>query len=256
MSTILKPFLLAVTLMLILIRPGFATEDGAITMVKTYSAYDYLQTRARLMHAVADHGLVLFGEFDHARAAQNVNLKMPPTTVLVFGNPKGGTPLMLAHPELALDLPFRVLISQQADGRTLVSYHPAETLQRYGLDAADIQALKKLEQLVEKVSTKAENLASIGRCVCTGDVANKCAHIVHYLMRQGGIEGGAISITEPVPRIVHFTLHPGSLFQRLSHGEGIKRRLITRDNNQCRTERRKMKVLAYTGTVIANDAIA
>lgn len=84
--------------MLILIRPGFATEDGAITMVKTYSAYDYLQTRARLMHAVADHGLVLFGEFDHARAAQNVNLKMPPTTVLVFGNPKGGTPLMLAHP--------------------------------------------------------------------------------------------------------------------------------------------------------------
>ncbi|GAR44894.1 hypothetical protein NGUA11_04271 [Salmonella enterica] len=75
MSTILKPFLLAVTLMLILIRPGFATEDGAITMVKTYSAYDYLQTRARLMHAVADHGLVLFGEFDHARAAQNVNLK-------------------------------------------------------------------------------------------------------------------------------------------------------------------------------------
>lgn len=61
-------------------------------MVKTYSAYDYLQTRARLMHAVADHGLVLFGEFDHARAAQNVNLKMPPTTVLVFGNPKGGTP--------------------------------------------------------------------------------------------------------------------------------------------------------------------
>ncbi|AIE08486.1 DUF302 domain-containing protein [Salmonella enterica subsp. enterica serovar Infantis] len=102
------------------------------------------------MHAVADHGLVLFGEFDHARAAQNVNLKMPPTTVLVFGNPKGGTPLMLAHPELALDLPFRVLISQQADGRTLVSYHPAETLQRYGLDAADIQALKKLEQLVEK----------------------------------------------------------------------------------------------------------
>ncbi|MFP5704872.1 DUF302 domain-containing protein, partial [Salmonella sp. 741265101_HBA] len=63
---------------------------------------------------------------------------------------KGGTPLMLAHPELALDLPFRVLISQQADGRTLVSYHPAETLQRYGLDAADIQTLKKLEQLVEK----------------------------------------------------------------------------------------------------------
>ncbi|EKS5665789.1 DUF302 domain-containing protein [Salmonella enterica] len=150
MRTLLKPFLLAITLMLILIRSGFATDDGAITMIKTYSAYDYPQTRSRLMQTVADNGLVLFGEFDHARAAQNVNLKMPPTTVLVFGNPKGGTPLMLAHPELALDLPFRVLISQQADGRALVSYHPAETLQRYGLDATAIQALKKLEQLVEK----------------------------------------------------------------------------------------------------------
>ncbi|EAA9673443.1 hypothetical protein KO63_24965, partial [Salmonella enterica] len=70
MRTILKPFLLAVTLMLTLIRPGFATEDGVITIVKTYSAYDYPQTRSRLMQAVADHGLVLFGEFDHARAAQ------------------------------------------------------------------------------------------------------------------------------------------------------------------------------------------
>lgn len=150
MSTILKPFLLAIMLMLTVIMPGFATEDGAITMVKTYSAYDYPQTRSRLMQAVADNGQVFFGEFDHARAAQNVKLKMPPTTVLIFGNPAGGTPLMLAHPELALDLPFRVLISQQADGRTLVSYHPAETLQRYGLDAAAIQALKKLELLVEK----------------------------------------------------------------------------------------------------------
>lgn len=90
---------------------------------------------------------------------------------------------MLAHPELALDLPFRVLISQQADGRTLVSYHPAETLQRYGLDAADIQALKNWNSSLKNVSTKAENQASIGRCVCTSDVANKCAHIVHYLMR-------------------------------------------------------------------------
>lgn len=77
---------------------------------------------------------------------------------------------MPAHPELALDLPFWVLISQQAE--TLVSYHPAETLQHYGLDATVIQTLKRLGQFVEKVSTKAEKPISIGRCVCTGDVAN------------------------------------------------------------------------------------
>ncbi len=66
---------------------------------------------------------------------------MPPTAVLVFGLIPEAERLMLAHPELALDLPFR-FISQQADERTLVSYHPAETLQRYGLDAADIQAFE------------------------------------------------------------------------------------------------------------------
>lgn len=60
-------------------------------------------------------------------------LTMLPTTVLVFGNPKGGTPLMLAHPDLVLDLPFRVLISQLPDGQVNVSYHASEELRHYGL---------------------------------------------------------------------------------------------------------------------------
>ncbi|EAB3661048.1 DUF302 domain-containing protein [Salmonella enterica subsp. enterica serovar Javiana] len=63
---------------------------------------------------------------------------------------KGGPPLMLAHQDLALDLPFRVLISQLPDGQVDVSYHAAEELQRYGLDAASVQTLKKLEQFVQK----------------------------------------------------------------------------------------------------------
>ncbi|EAA8118028.1 DUF302 domain-containing protein [Salmonella enterica subsp. enterica] len=114
------------------------------------SVHDYPQTRERLLKAISDNGLVLFGEFDHAKAAHDVGLTMPPTTVLVFGNPKGGTPLMLAHPELALDLPFRLLISQRSDGQVDVSYHAAEELERYGLDPASVQTLKKLELFVQK----------------------------------------------------------------------------------------------------------
>lgn len=57
---------------------------------------------------------------------------------------------MLAHPGLALDLPFRVLISQQPGGQVDVSYHGAEELQRYGLVAASVQTLEKLEQFVQK----------------------------------------------------------------------------------------------------------
>ncbi|MFQ6247295.1 DUF302 domain-containing protein [Yersinia enterocolitica] len=119
-------------------------------LITSHSAFDYQQTRERLIKAISDNGLVLFGEFDHAKAAHEVGLTMPPTTVLIFGNPRGGTPLMLVHPELALDLPFRVLVSQLPDGQVNVSYHPAEELQRYGLDIDSVQVLKKLEQFVQK----------------------------------------------------------------------------------------------------------
>ncbi|EHC99588.1 Putative inner membrane or exported, partial [Salmonella enterica subsp. enterica serovar Urbana str. R8-2977] len=53
-------------------------------LIKSHSAFDYQQTRERLLKAISDNGLVLFGEFDHAKAAHNVGLTMPPTTVLVF----------------------------------------------------------------------------------------------------------------------------------------------------------------------------
>ncbi|EAM2074283.1 DUF302 domain-containing protein [Salmonella enterica subsp. enterica serovar Java] len=150
MKNILKPFVLISSLVLSVVPLVHSAGHGADTIMKTHSAFDYQQTRERLLQAVSKNGLVLFGEFDHAKAAHNVGLTMPPTTVLVFGNPKGGTPLMLAHPDLALDLPFRVLISQLPDGQVDVSYHAAEELQRYGLDAASVQTLKKLEQLVQK----------------------------------------------------------------------------------------------------------
>ncbi|EED3619818.1 DUF302 domain-containing protein [Salmonella enterica subsp. enterica serovar Newport] len=150
MKKFLRPFFLISALVLAVMPLAHSTENGAIMLIKSHSAFDYQQTRERLLKAISDNGLVLFGEFDHAKAARNAGLTMPPTTVLVFGNPKGGTPLMLAHPDLALDLPFRVLISQLPDGQVDVSYHAAEELQRYGLDADSVQTLKKLEQLVQK----------------------------------------------------------------------------------------------------------
>ncbi|POT58571.1 hypothetical protein C3432_11860 [Citrobacter amalonaticus] len=150
MKKILQLFFLTSALILTFVPQVHSDEKGADTMIRSHSAFDYQHTRERLLNAVSDNGLTLFGEFDHAKAAHDVGLNMPPTTVLVFGNPKGGTPLMLAHPDLALDLSFRVLISQQPDGQVHVSYHPAEELQRNGLDAASVQMLKKLEQLVQK----------------------------------------------------------------------------------------------------------
>ncbi|EBP0013135.1 DUF302 domain-containing protein [Salmonella enterica] len=150
MMKMLRPFVFFAAIILAFVPLAHSSENGTNMLIKSHSAFDYLQTRERLLKAITDNGFVLFAEFDHARTAHNVGLTMPPTTVLVFGNPKGGTPLMLAHPDLALDLPFRVLISQLPDGQVNVSYHAAEELQRYWLDTASVQPLKKLEQFVQK----------------------------------------------------------------------------------------------------------
>lgn len=90
MKKILKPFFLISTLLLTAVPLAHASDNGTNTMMKTHSAFDYQQTRERLLQAVSKNGLVLFGEFDHAKAARDAGLSMPPTTVLVFGNPRGG----------------------------------------------------------------------------------------------------------------------------------------------------------------------
>lgn len=119
-----------------------------MNITKVFSPYGFQETRLRILEAVKAHSLVLFAEFDHARAAEDRGLYLPPATVLVFGNPQAGTPLMYRHPELALDLPFRVLISEPSQGTVWVGFHPAEQLAVYGLEDAAIQGLKKLETWV------------------------------------------------------------------------------------------------------------
>lgn len=86
------------------------------------------ETVARLEAGVKEHGLRLFARIDHAAAAEEVGLKMRPTLVLVFGNPRVGTPLMLAAPTLAIDLPFRVLVWEDAAGDAWSTYSAPDCL--------------------------------------------------------------------------------------------------------------------------------
>lgn len=87
-------------------------------------------TLARITAAIEGAGMNVFAVIDHAANARQVGLTMLPATVLIYGNAKGGTPIMQAVPEVALDLPLRVLVRQDADGRTLVLFHPAEPMLR------------------------------------------------------------------------------------------------------------------------------
>ncbi len=93
------------------------------TPVEHVSAVDFTTTHARLVDAIKAAGMTIFATIDHADAARDAGLTMPPTTVLIYGNPKGGTPLMLQTPQAALDLPLRVLLREDTANRVLVSFH-------------------------------------------------------------------------------------------------------------------------------------
>jgi uncharacterized protein (DUF302 family) len=92
------------------------------------SAYSYSTTVDRLAAAIERGGLSIVARVDHAAAAAAVGLSMPPTLVMFYGNPCGGTPIMLARPAAALDLPLRVLIREDGDGSTRVAFHPIVAL--------------------------------------------------------------------------------------------------------------------------------
>jgi uncharacterized protein (DUF302 family) len=100
--------------------------NGIITIP---SAYTVDQTVQKLQAMLQTKGVTLFAVIDHRGEAQKVGLKMPPTKVLIFGNPKGGTPLMLAAPSIAIDLPLKILVAEGTDGKVSISYNAPEYLQ-------------------------------------------------------------------------------------------------------------------------------
>src|ERR1700756_135584 len=87
------------------------------------------ETVARLQKILQSRGIALFALIDHSGEAEKVGMKMPPTKLLIFGNPKAGTPLMLAAPSLAIDLPLKPLVAEDANKNTWVSYNSSVYLQ-------------------------------------------------------------------------------------------------------------------------------
>ena len=106
----------------------------AIGLVTLQSAHSVDETVARIRALLTAKQIREFALIDHSGEAAKVGLTMPKTHVLIFGNPKGGTPLMLAAPSVAIDLPLKLLVREDAAGQTWISYWSAQTLlQRYGL---------------------------------------------------------------------------------------------------------------------------
>ncbi len=93
-------------------------------------------------------GVTLFAVIDHSGEAETVGMKMPDTKLLIFGNPKGGTPLMLAAPSIAIDLPLKLLVAEDANGKCSISYNSPQYLQqRHALPNDLIQNIAIIEAL-------------------------------------------------------------------------------------------------------------
>jgi uncharacterized protein (DUF302 family) len=98
------------------------------------SRHSVPETIARLEALLKENGVQVFALVDHSGEAARVGLEMRPTQLLIFGNPKGGTPLMIAAPGVAIDLPLKALAWQDAQGKVWLSYNAPEYLQqRHGI---------------------------------------------------------------------------------------------------------------------------
>jgi len=104
-----------------------ANDNG---LVHLSSPYSISETTKRLESTLQAKNIAIFCHVDHSGEAEKVGMKMHPTQLLVFGNPKGGTPLMLAAPTVAIDLPLKALIWEDAGNKVWVTYNSAEYLQQ------------------------------------------------------------------------------------------------------------------------------
>ncbi|HUB28620.1 MAG TPA: DUF302 domain-containing protein [Terracidiphilus sp.] len=104
-----------------------AQDNGIVTLAARHSVNE---TVAKLEAILAAKGVTLFAVVDHSGEAEKVGMHMPPTKLLIFGAPKAGTPVMLAAPAIALDLPLKILIAEDATGKVWVSYNSPQFLQQ------------------------------------------------------------------------------------------------------------------------------
>jgi uncharacterized protein (DUF302 family) len=121
------------------------TNNGIINMSTTHSIDEIV---GKLKNILQAKGVTLFAMIDHSGEAEKVGLKMKPTKLMIFGNPKAGTPLMLAAPSSAIDLPLKILVWEDVEGKVWVSYNsPANLQDRHRIPNELLQNIAVVEGL-------------------------------------------------------------------------------------------------------------
>ena len=122
-------------------------------IIDTLSNHSVDETVEKLKGILQAKNIALFALVDHSGEAQKVGMKMPPTKLLIFGNPKGGTPLMLAAPTVAIDLPLKILVREDGQGKVWVSYNsPAYLQERHGFPPELLKNIVVVEALAAQAA--------------------------------------------------------------------------------------------------------
>ena len=127
-----------------------SASNGIITLPSKHSVDEIVEQLKAMLQA---KGIQLFALVDHSGEAEKAGLHMPPTKLLIFGSPKAGTPLMLAAPTLAIDLPLKILVWEDAQGKRWVSYNSPQYLkERHSVPEDLVQNIAGIEAVAEKAA--------------------------------------------------------------------------------------------------------
>ncbi|KAB2848756.1 MAG: DUF302 domain-containing protein [Hyphomicrobiaceae bacterium] len=122
----------------------------------TVSNADAVTTVTRLKAAIEKRNMTIVATIDHSAAAKGVGLELRPTVVLVFGNPRGGTPVMQCNQALGIELPMRILVWQAADSKVNVGFaSPREMLARHNASACTPEVIGSMEKLLASLAAEA-----------------------------------------------------------------------------------------------------
>jgi uncharacterized protein (DUF302 family) len=129
-------------------------DADSSSIVRLRSAHDVVRTVDRLVALLAAHGLTVFARIDFARDAAAAGLSLRPEQLVIFGNPKAGTPLLFASPSVGLDLPLKALVWEDADGTTWIAYNdPAYVVRRHAVPPALTANLHGASALIAEAAT-------------------------------------------------------------------------------------------------------
>jgi uncharacterized protein (DUF302 family) len=154
----MKAFLIATAMALVMLDTNAFADTGLITKQSKYTVRETVEKFEAAVKAKAADGWVVFTEIDHASAAKEAGLEMRPRTLIIFGNPKGGTPAMIKRATLAIDLPMKALVWQDDQDAVWLTYNSSAygatyVFPRHGLSTPD-EAAKALDGFLTDVTDR------------------------------------------------------------------------------------------------------